>query len=85
MSGWRIKGKGFRYEGGADPSADVSHGFKFAIDRDGEQRSVNVEAARGAPSMSEASARAAVYQYLTDDPPRRIVMGSDGKLYPVTD
>jgi hypothetical protein len=33
----------------------------------------------------EASARAAVYQYLTDDPPRRIVMGSDGKLHPVTD
>jgi hypothetical protein len=85
MAGWTIKGRGFRYEGGADPSADVSHGFRFTIDRDGEQRSVNVEAARGAPGMSEASARSAVYQHLTDEPPHRIVMGSDGDFYPVTD
>ena len=46
MADWNIESDTFAYKGGADPSADVSHGFKFTLIRAGsEPRKVNVEAA----------------------------------------
>ena len=82
---WKIA-KAFRYEGGADTSADVDFGLRFDLVRvdGGETRAVNVEAVTGRPdgvNMSEVDARQAVREHLSeDDPPRRILFLHDGSF-----
>ena len=69
-------------EGGADSSADVSHGFKFTLESPrGDTMDVNVEVANGASvPLTEADAANAVREYLDSGrtPPRRILMDRQG-------
>jgi hypothetical protein len=84
MADWTFEGDPYRYQGGADPSADVDGGIKFTLRDDGDTATINVEAARGAGgNLTEASARNAIKSYLDDETlPRRIVLGTDGNFYP---
>lgn len=83
--GWKIDGEPFRYEGGADNSADVSHGYRFTLrSPSGETMEVNVEAVNLSSGMSELDARNAVRDFLDAGrtPPERIVMDSEGVFRP---
>jgi hypothetical protein len=84
MAYWTFSGEPFRYDGGADPSADVDFGFKFMLqEKDGREAKVNVEAAKGAGDMLTAgNARDAITKYLNDDElPSRIVMDTFGDFH----
>jgi hypothetical protein len=84
MEPWTIEGNPYRYEGGADPSADVDYGYKFMLVRVGVSHPVNVEQAKGPREvkLTEELARNAVAEHLEDDePPSRIVMARDGTFH----
>ena len=49
MAYWKIVGDPDAYEGGSDPSADVTHGYRFTLQGQADDRSaIRVEAAKGA-------------------------------------
>lgn len=88
MGIWTINASPFHYEGGADPSSDISHGIRFTLSRrDGTTRTVHVEAADGATvRMTEWRALAEVKRHLRDtEPPRQILMDRDGAFRSVAD
>ena len=84
MAYWKIVGDPDAYEGGSDPSADVTHGYLFTLQGEADDRSaIRVEAAKGAGELSAWNARDAVTDVLVDRyPPRRLVMGTSGIFWP---
>jgi hypothetical protein len=85
MPRWTFTNDGSPYEGGADSSGDIDHGYKFTLTHkeSGRAATVNVEAVAGAGDrLSRMNARRAVNEFVEEeDLPPRILMGADGNCF----